>query len=175
MRFGCHGDILSRTFWACVGDETMKCALLFALVFHVPVTIVCLVRIRKFDAIIRIREDIRKLQGLRNTIRDIENTLAADELRQEFVHKLKTRLAPRIKKINGFRDIMAQPRFNTNTQADVVSHIKDLNRYLEYAENTLGLASEWLNLSNEERDTRVQLVTDWNLDAEQTDRVEGHT
>jgi len=156
---GCQGNILSGIFWECAAEEFKKSAMFVALLFgYIPATFVCLLRIRDLDAIIRIMEDIQKLQRLRNIILDFEKTLLADERRQELLDKATIRVLARVKWFEDFRHKCLsrdRPQEPNLKRQYVRGRIKAVNNFFESAEVTLGDADKWLKVSQEKQEELI--------------------
>lgn len=137
---------------------------MLALFCHIPANFLCLVRIRELDAVIKIMEDIRKLQGLRGIIQDFSRTLQHDSERQALLNAVKDRVLTRIKIVETFRRHVINVKEQKKADPDVLKvrlreATGELVKYFVFASETLGPASRWLELPNETQEERVQQIT----------------
>lgn len=144
--------------------------MLLALLFHIPATFLCLLRIRNLDAVIMIMEDIRKLQGLRSIIGNFNRTLEKDEWRQELLDRITKRVVERLKELKGnfysnfLRSVLYgnKKRHLLSLQQDQVrDHIVAINEYFTYAEDELQGADTWLKVKKEQQDERMGNVKEY--------------
>jgi len=159
---GCQGSFFSGTFWGCATEEFKKSVMLLGLLVHIPATFICLLRIRNLDAIIRIMEDIRKLQNLRSIILDFEKTLVADERRQELLDSATKRVLTRVKLfVDSFRfscRSLDQPKTPKPRQDYLRKRIEAVNHFFSFAEVTLGDADKWLRKNKQQKDSLIEKV-----------------
>jgi len=160
---GCPKDATSSLWWACFLQELKRCGLLLALFVHVAASLRCLVRIRDLDAVIKIMEDIRKLQGLRGIIQDFGRTLVVDEDRQVLLDAVKVRLLNRINIVDQFRrriyDIKHQHKSNhPRMKLNLREATTELIKYFAFSAAVLKPASEWLDMKKEDQEKRCQQI-----------------
>jgi len=162
----CNLDATSSKWWSCWLMELKRSALVLALFCHIVASLRCLVRIRDLDAVIKIMEDIRKLQGLRGIIANFSRTLAMDSDRQSLLDAVKVRVLNRITIVDTFRrhiaEVMrAQKQNQTRMKLDLREATSELIKYFAFSARTLKPASDWLKLKPEEQDEMVARVTEY--------------
>jgi len=167
VEFGCPHNAFYGSFWACLFQEIKRCSLMLALFCHVPANFLCLVRIRELDAVIKIMEDIRKLQGLRGIIQDFSRTLQHDAERQALLNAVRDRVLTRIKIVETFRRHIINVNNNEQKKTEPeVSKVllreatRELVRYFNFAAATLKPASQWLDLPSDKQEERVKKIID---------------
>merc|ERR1712151_674364 len=95
----------------------------------------------ELDAIIKIMEDIRKLEDIRSVVRDFDRSVRSDEERQKLFDAIKKRLSIRIELLDKFRRRI----FKHNSRIEQRELIT-LVKCLEFDENKLGPAKDWITL-----------------------------
>lgn len=164
VRFGCPHDIFFGSFWACLFQEIKRSLLMIALLCNLPANVLCLVRIRQLDAVIKIMEDIRKLQGLRGIVQDFSRTLEADYKRQSLTDAVEHRFASRMKTIDNYRKHLYTqilPKFKKEPdRAKVIARdaTGELIKFLVFTSDTLKPVTEWLDMPPEEQQKRIEKI-----------------
>lgn len=159
----CDHNALYGAWWACAALQLKRNALLLALLFHLPANVLCLIRIRELDAVIKIMEDIRKLQGLRSIIQDFSRTLQNDAERQALLNAVKDRVLDRMKIVDSFRRHIIHLKDSKKDEPEQLK-IKlreatgEVVKYFEYAAAVLKPADKWLSLREDIQKARLDNV-----------------
>jgi len=154
---GCPSWMMHRVWWACFWHQFQNSSLLFALLWHIPASMICLFRIRDLDAIIKIMADIRKLQDIRRAIQDFDRSLKADAERQALLQHIEDRVLTRIQLVEKYRlhimqrGVKESPKLMREATCELI-------QCLQLASDTLRPASEWLKVPSLKQQERVHKV-----------------
>jgi len=151
---GCPHNFMSHEWWDCVLGSLKNSVIVLALLFNIPALLLTVIRIRHLDAVIRMMEDVRKLQDLGKTVKDFEKHTTRDEERQALMRAVEERVNERIKIVEAFRQRLEYDTF----QGNEMQATRSLLECLKVARDTLGPVSEWLELPSDEQGKRAEEV-----------------
>jgi len=145
-----QGCSSASNFTECALEAVRNCAALLALLCYLPAMVICLVHIRRIDAVIDILSTIRRLEDINRVVATFDARTRTEEQRKVLLEAVDSRVIRRIDLVDRFRSHVTRRDVPVEQVAEAT---QSLERCLQDAADALGPAAEWLDLPPETRES----------------------
>jgi len=138
-------DLSEAQEWDCLWDLARRAVVLVALICHIPALLLCLVRIRDLEAIIKITEDIWKVRDIRKVVKELERSVEVECERQGLLQAVEDRVLARTRLVHHFRLHVLRPAVRERPEV-LRAATQELVQCLKSINCDLPSAAAWVEL-----------------------------